>query len=145
MSEKKKILIIDDDVDFVEATKIVLETEYRVAVAYTGEEGWQKLKEENHDLIIRDMMMDGRAEGFIFSRKMRKNPQFSHIPILILTGMREQTGFFPIQDDPRHPKFLPVDEFVEKPIEPADLLRKVEELLKMKEKQKKLQFVFANH
>lgn len=131
--EQKKVLIIDDDTDFVEATKVVLEVKYQVIVAYNGEEGRQKLKEEKPDLIILDMIMGRKGEGFIFSREMRKNPEFSHIPILMLTGMREQTGFFPIQDDPRHPKFLPVDEFIEKPIEPQDLLKKVEELLKIKE------------
>lgn len=131
--EQKKVLIIDDDNDFVEATKVVLEVKYQVIVAYNVEEGRQKLKEEKPDLIILDMIMGRKGEGFIFSREMRKNPEFSHIPILMLTGMREQTGFFPIQDDPRHPKFLPVDEFIEKPIEPQDLLKKVEELLKIKE------------
>lgn len=131
--EQKKVLIVDDDIDFVEATKVVLEVKYQVIVAYNGEEGRQKLKEEKPDLIILDMIMGRKGEGFIFSREMRKNPEFSHIPILMLTGMREQTGFFPIQDEPRHPKFLPVDEFIEKPIEPQDLLKKVEELLKIKE------------
>lgn len=131
--EQKKVLIIDDDNDFVEATKVVLEVKYQVIVAYNVEEGRQKLKEEKPDLIILDMIMGRKGEGFIFSREMRKNPEFSHIPILMLTGMREQIGFSPIQDDPRHPKFLPVDEFIEKPIEPQDLLKKVEELLKIKE------------
>lgn len=131
--EQKKVLIIDDDTDFVEATKVVLEVKYQVIVAYNVEEGRQKLKEEKPDLIILDMIMGRKGEGFIFSREMRKNPEFSHIPILMLTGMREQIGFSPIQDDPRHPKFLPVDEFIEKPIEPQDLLKKVEELLKIKE------------
>lgn len=130
--EKKKILIVDDDVDFVETIKVVLETKYQVITAYSGEEGWQKLP-EMPDLIILDVMMDRRAEGFIFSRKMRKDEKFSKIPILMLTGMREQTGFFFPKDDPRDNYFLPVDEFVEKPIAPENLLSKVEELLKIKE------------
>jgi len=130
--KKWKILIIDDDIDFVEATKIVLETKYYVSVAYNGEEGRRKLKMEKPDLIILDMMMDGRGEGFLFSREIEKSPEYSNIPILMLTGMRKQTGFFPIEDDPRDSKYLPVDEFVEKPIEPQDLLKKVEQLLSKK-------------
>lgn len=127
--EQKKILIVDDDADFVEAIKIVLGTKYKVIVAYNGEEGRQKLKEENPDLVILDMMMRIKGEGFIFSREMRKNHQFSHIPILMLTGIRKKMGFFPIEDDPRHPKFLPVDDFIEKPVQPEELLGRVEKLL----------------
>lgn len=128
----KKILIIDDDIDFVASIKVVLETKYDVLTAYSGEEGWQML-DEMPDLIILDVLMDKRGEGFIFSRKMRKEEKYSKIPILMLTGMREQTGFFFPKNDPRDERFLPVNEFVEKPIQPQDLLEKVEKLLKNKE------------
>ena len=125
----QKILIIDDDIDLVEATKNVLEGIYSVNVANSGTEGWKKLEEDIPDLIILDVMMENRAEGFIFSRKMRKIEKYSRIPILMLTGMREQTGFAPIKEDPRHPKFLPVDEFMEKPVKPAELLDRIEKML----------------
>jgi CheY-like chemotaxis protein len=73
-------------------------------------------------------MMGKGAEGFIFARKRRKNPRFAKIPILMLTAMREKTGFdFP--GESIHPKFLPVDQYVEKPIEPQVLLEKIEHLL----------------
>ena len=123
--KKKKILIIDDDLDFVEATKIVLETKYHISFAYNGEGGRQKLKEEKPDLIILDIMMDGRNEGFNFSQEVRKNAEYSNIIVLMLTSMNRQTEYFP--------EFLPVDEFVEKPIDPQDLLKKIEDLLNKKE------------
>jgi response regulator RpfG family c-di-GMP phosphodiesterase len=65
---------------------------------------------------------------------MRKEEKFRNIPILMLTGMRNQTGFFFLKDDPRDNYFLPVDEFVEKPINPQDLLDRVEKILIEKEK-----------
>lgn len=123
------ILVIDDDPDFVEITKTILETkDYNVSFAYNQDEGFAKLGEETPDLIILDIMMRKGAEGFIFARKIRKDPRYEKTPILVLTSMREQTGFdFP--GEPMHPQFLPVDEYVEKPIEPQLLLEKVERLL----------------
>lgn len=123
------ILIIDDDPDFVEMTKAILETQqYKVNCAYEASEGFAKLEEETPDAIILDIMMGKGAEGFIFARRMRKDPRLAEIPILMLTSMREQTGFdFP--GERIHAKFLPVDEYMEKPIEPQVLLEKIEHLL----------------
>jgi CheY-like chemotaxis protein len=126
------ILIIDDDPDFVEITKTILETrDYSVRFAYNQDEGLASLEEECPDLIILDIMMRKGAEGFIFARRIRKDDRYRDIPILMLTSMPEQTGFdFP--GEPIHPTFLPIDEYVEKPIEPQTLLEKVERLLTRK-------------
>ncbi|UCF15966.1 MAG: response regulator [Phycisphaerales bacterium] len=123
------ILIIDDDPDFVEITQALLETkQYKVGCAYNADEGFSKLEEEIPDLIILDVMMGKGAEGFIFARKMRKDPRFAEIPVLMLTSMLEQTGFdFP--GERIHPRFLPVDEYMEKPLEPQVLLEKIEQQL----------------
>ncbi|MHC4559980.1 MAG: response regulator [Planctomycetota bacterium] len=126
------ILIIDDDPDFVEITKAILETkQYNVRFAYDPDEGFAKLEEETPDAIILDVMMGKGAGGFIFARKIRKDPRFAKIPILMLTSMREQTGFdFP--GERIHDKFLPVDDYIEKGIEPHLLLEKVEKQLAQK-------------
>jgi DNA-binding response OmpR family regulator len=126
------ILIIDDDPDFVEITKAILETkQYEVSFAYNSQDGFAKMAEEMPDAIILDVMMGKGAEGFIFARKMRKDPRFDKIPILMLTSMREQTGFdFP--GDRIHAKFLPVDDYIEKGIEPQVLLEKIEQQLARK-------------
>ncbi len=123
------ILVIDDDPDFVEITKSILETnQYRVNVAYSADEGFARLEEEIPDAIILDVMMGKGAEGFIFARKIRKDPSFAKIPILVLTSISEQTGFnFP--GEPIHPKFFPIDEFIEKPVEPQVLLETIGRLL----------------
>lgn len=127
-----RILIIDDDPDFVEVTKVILETkQYNVIAAYGSEEGWAKMEQQMPDAIILDVMMGRGAEGFIFARKMRKDPRFDKIPILMLTSMREQTGF-DIPGERIHQKFLPVDDYVEKGVEPQVLLDKIAQQLAKK-------------
>ncbi|UCF14522.1 MAG: response regulator [Phycisphaerales bacterium] len=127
-----KILIIDDDPDFVALTKVLLETkQYDVRDAYDPEEGFAKLEEETPDALILDIMMGRGAEGFIMARKIRKDPRFDKMPILMMTAMREQTGFdFP--GERIHSKFLPVDEYIEKGGEPQIVLDKVEQQLAKK-------------
>ena len=120
------ILIIDDDPDFVEITKVILETkQYTVRSAGNPDEGWVSLEQDVPDLLILDVMMGKGADGFIMARKIRKDSRFEKMPILMLTSMREQTGFdFP--GERIHSKFLPVDDYVEKGVEPKILLEKIE-------------------
>jgi len=124
-----KILIIDDDPDFVEVTKMLFETkQYEVSAAYDPEEGYARLEQEMPDALILDVMMGKGADGFIVARKIRKDPRFDKMPILMLTSMREQTGFdFP--GERIHSKFLPVDDYIEKGVDPQVLLDKVEQQL----------------
>ncbi|NIU10018.1 MAG: response regulator [Phycisphaerae bacterium] len=126
------ILIIDDDPDFVAVTTAILETkQYNVRFAYNPEEGLAELEKEVPDALILDVMMGKGADGFIFARKIRKDERFAELPILMLTSMREQTGFdFP--GERIHEKFLPVDDYVEKGVEPEELLEKIEKLLSKK-------------
>jgi DNA-binding response OmpR family regulator len=127
------ILIIDDDPDLADGTKAFLEQKgYSVRVAYDPDKGWAQMEEETPDLLILDVMMGRGAQGFVLARKIRKEPRFDGMPILMLTGMREQTGFSSPGGDPRHPQFLPVDVFLEKPIEPPDLLDRIREQLEKK-------------
>jgi DNA-binding response OmpR family regulator len=127
----KTILLIDDDRDFVSMVKLILETNgYGVHTAANAAEAEAVLdKGVRPDGMILDIMMSGRGEGMIFARKMRKNAAYKDIPILMLTGMRSATGFGPIKDDPRDLFFLPVDIYLEKPVLPETLLKKVEEML----------------
>ncbi|HBR18079.1 MAG: response regulator receiver protein [Deltaproteobacteria bacterium RIFCSPLOWO2_12_FULL_43_16] len=126
-----KILIIDDDADIVEATKIVLESKgYKVISANEGDAGYKKAEAERPDLIILDVMMKTKDQGFQVSYKLKNNPELSKIPILMLTSVGRETGFkFSKETDE---DYLPVEELVEKPIKPKDLLLKVEKFLKKK-------------
>ncbi len=128
MDKRNKILLIDDDIDFVEATKTVLESEpYDVIVAYEGEEGLQKAKEENPDLILLDVIMPVK-DGFTAAEQLKKDPQLSKIPVLMLTAFSSKVQETSI---PRSRGFtLEAEDYIEKPVTPAELLAKVKQYLK---------------
>jgi two-component system alkaline phosphatase synthesis response regulator PhoP len=136
MSEPKRLLIIDDDPDFVAGIKAILvKAKYEVDVAYNPKDGFQALKSKSYDLLLLDVMMGRGAEGIMIARKLGKDPILRNLPVLIITGIREQMAFlFPGQAV--HPHFVPVDELVEKPVEPKLLLEKVQALLKTAEARK---------
>ena len=108
-----KILIIDDDADMVEAIKIVLESKgYKVISANEGDAGYKKAETERPDLIILDVMMKTKDQGFQVSYKLKNHPELSKIPILMLTSVGRETGFrFNKETDE---DYLPVEEFIEK-------------------------------
>lgn len=136
MSEPKKILMIDDDPDFVEGIKSILDSAgYHVEVAYNPDDGWEALQRNGYDLLLLDIMMGRGAEGVALARKIRKDEVMRQMPVLIITGMREQIAFlFPGQAV--HPGFVPVDELVEKPVDPDLLLNRVESLIAAAEARK---------
>jgi CheY-like chemotaxis protein len=127
------VLIIDDDPAFVEITQSVLETrQYRVSCAYNANEGFARLEEDIPDVIILDIIMGKGVDGFIFARKIRKDSRFAKIPIVMLTSMREQTGFEFPGERVHPPIFLPVDVYMEKPFESQALLGEIERQLARK-------------
>ena len=136
MSARKRLLIIDDDPDFVEGIKSILEAaNYEVEAAYNPKDGFQALQTKPYDLLLLDIMMGRGAEGVMIARKMRKDPKLRELPVLIITGIREQIAFlFP--GGPAHPRFVEVDELVEKPVEPKLLLERVSALLQAAESRK---------
>ena len=125
-----RLLIIDDDPDYVDGIRSTLEkANYEVDVAYNPKDGYEALESGNYDLLLLDIMMGRGAEGVMVARKINKDPKLREIPVLIITGLREQIAFlFPGQSV--HPRFLPTDELLEKPVDPNLLLEKVETLLK---------------
>jgi len=130
MEKNKKIFIIDDNVDYSDAIKLILESDqYTVDVANSSLVAQEKLSKELPDLIILDIMMQKGAEGVLLARKFKKDPRLSKIPILMLTSITKQTGFEFHADDPRDDRYLPVDVFIKKPIAPKELLATVRSLL----------------
>jgi DNA-binding response OmpR family regulator len=129
-----KILIIEDDSDLVESMRLILETSsYEVGVAQSGEMGLQEVRRFEPDLIILDVMMETKTAGFNVAYQLRNSDpsseyaKYSQIPILMITSISEKTG---IPFDPKTDgAFLPVDGYIEKPIQPSHLLEKVKELI----------------
>lgn len=136
MSTQKRLLIIDDDPDFVSGIKAILDAaNYVVDVAYNPKDGLQALQSKHYDLLLLDIMMGRGAEGIMIARKLRKDISLRELPVLIITGIREQIAFlFP--GEPLHPRFVEIDELVEKPVEPKLLLEKISMLLQTAESRK---------
>ena len=128
MEKRARILLIDDDIDFIESTKTVLEREpYDIIVAYNGDEGLQKAREENPDLILLDVIMPVK-DGFTAAEQLKKDPQLSKIPTLMLTSFSARRGETAI---PVSRGFtLEVEDYIDKPISPEELLARVEKYLK---------------
>jgi CheY-like chemotaxis protein len=136
VAEQKKLLIIDDDPEFVEGIRSILESaDYQVEAAYNPKDGFEALETHAYDLLLLDIMMGRGAEGVMIARKMRKDPKLREMPVLIITGIREQIAYlFP--GSAVHPGFVEVDELVEKPVEPKFLLERVSSLLEAAEERK---------
>lgn len=137
MEAQSKILIVDDDPDIVESMRIVLENHgYSVVSASSAEEGAEKVASERPNLIILDVMMPEGTEGFHFVWRLRqdKDPELRDLPILVVTAIHGTTKLrlYPDQEDASYGpgEYLPVQGFVDKPIQPADLVAKVKALLK---------------
>jgi len=126
---KRKILIVDDDPDFVASTKALLEAlGHEVLTASNGASGLDLAKREHPALMVLDVMMATRTEGFEVARKVPETPELRGMPVLLVTGIRNALhlgfGFSPDET------WLPVERVMEKPIDPARFLAVVEELLK---------------
>jgi len=128
MEKKAKILLIDDDVDFVEATKTILESKpYEVIVAYEGDEGLHKAREENPDLIILDVIMPVK-DGFTAAEQLKKDPQLSKIPVIMLTAFAAKGGETSIPVSRGYT--LEAEDYIDKPIRPEELLARIDKHLK---------------
>lgn len=122
-----KILIVDDDPDVVEACRLFLEAEHhRVASAGSRADGMRAIAASAPDLLILDVMMEQPDDGIAMAQELRRSGFAS--PILMLTSLGQVTGHSYGSD----PDLVPVDEFHEKPIDPATLVRKVNQLLAKK-------------
>lgn len=127
-----KILVIDDDPDIVTAVQMVLEgAGHRVTSASSGKQGLEHVKSDRPDVIILDVMMESHTEGFELALKLHSpDPAsewkaFRNIPILMLTAIHSTT---PLRYEPDM-DYLPVELFVDKPIDPSDLVGKVNWIL----------------
>jgi len=122
-----KVLLVDDDPDFVEATRIVLESvPYEVIVAYDGDEGLVKAQEERPDLILLDIIMPTQ-DGFHVCEKLKSDPELWHIPVIMLTSLSQRISdtAFSVHDG----LMLEADDFIDKPVRPAELLARIARLL----------------
>jgi two-component system alkaline phosphatase synthesis response regulator PhoP len=128
MSEKTKILLVDNDVDFIDLNKAVLENSgFEVVVAYSGTEGLDRVRFEQPDLIVLDLMMEKHDTGFGFAKALKADPTSKNIPILMLTAVGSETGIDFSQELDGY--WMKTDDYANKPLLPEDLVKKINELL----------------
>lgn len=117
----KTIMIIDDDIDLVEAMRLTLESAgFEVIDAQDGSKGLEMIRDKHPDLLILDVMMGSLDEGFHLAYSLRNDPETGDLPIIMVTAVGTQTGYH--FDPARDEDFLPVDEFIEKPVNPQALI-----------------------
>jgi len=122
-----KILVVDDDPDFVEVTRMVLEANgYEVASAADGKEALARMCQEKPDLVLLDIMMAHILEGLEVSKEMQAEAELRRIPIIMVSSITDSphAGEFPTDE------YIPMDAWISKPVQPADLLEKVKRCLR---------------
>ncbi|GEM_PF-77436 len=123
------ILLVDDDVDFVEINSAVLENAgYKVVRAFSAKECLEKLPEVRPSLVILDVMMEQFDSGFQISNKVKERT--GGVPVILLTSIGAETGLPFKPDDAEGLKKMGADAFLDKPVKAAELLAKVKELMK---------------
>lgn len=123
----KKILVVDDDPDLVEATTMILKSKnYDVIAAYGGVEGLAKAKSEKPNLIVLDVMMPDK-DGYTVCREMKADPVLSEIPILLLTAVVSHIST--TRYTHQMGMETEADDYMDKPVEPAELVKRIEALL----------------
>jgi CheY-like chemotaxis protein len=124
------ILLVDDDYDFLELNRIILERAgYRVVVAAEPDQALTKMASERPDLVISDLMMTSLDSGFSLARAIKEAPAFAGIPIIITTSVTSALG---LDFRPRSETDMcemHIDAYFDKPLDPTRLLNKVAELL----------------
>jgi two-component system alkaline phosphatase synthesis response regulator PhoP len=125
----KKVLMIDDDPEFIDAITNILDAKgYDVVSANDGKDGVTKAKQEKPDIILLDVMMTTKSEGFDVARELNKDANLKGTPVVMLTGVRKEMNL-PFSFEPDS-DWLPVAAFLEKPIKPETLLKTIEENIK---------------
>ncbi len=124
----KKILIVDDDPDIRRALVAVLEGKYELKTAAGREEAGEALKSFKPELVILDVMMETVSSGFDLSRELKQDKRLGGMKILMLTSVDSAMNI-DFKSSAGDPDWLPVDDYLSKPIEPKVLLQKVANLI----------------
>jgi two-component system alkaline phosphatase synthesis response regulator PhoP len=127
MKAEKKILVVDDDPDFVEGTRMVLEeSNFEVVTASSGKECLERIREGRPDLIILDIMMPKKS-GFEVCKELKSNIEYNRIPVVMLTALKQKLPrtSYSIAEGLE----LEAEDYLEKPVEPKELVSRLRSIL----------------
>jgi DNA-binding response OmpR family regulator len=128
MSKKSKILLVDNDIDFIDLNKAVLENNgFEVVPAFSGQETMDAVRFEQPDLIVLDLMMEKHDTGFAIAKALKADPVYRNIPILMLTAVGSETGMDFSQDLDGY--WMKTDDYANKPLLPEELVKRIKDLL----------------
>jgi two-component system, OmpR family, alkaline phosphatase synthesis response regulator PhoP len=120
----KKVLVVDDDVDFCEATELLLDSKgYKVLLAHDGKEGLEKARAVKPDLVILDVMMP-EMNGYDVCVVLKADPELKKTPVLLLTAVDQ--NLFKTTYTQAMGLMTEADDYIAKPVEPQDLVTRVE-------------------
>ena len=121
-----KILVVDDDPDFVEVTRTILESKnYQVSTAANGKQALAMLKKEKPDLVVLDVMMSYVLDGLDVTEAMSQDPEMKDVPIIMVSSLpsTRYADMFPTD------RYVPIDDWLSKPVKPEELLKRVARLV----------------
>jgi DNA-binding response OmpR family regulator len=132
MTSNHKILFVDDDRDFLGAQQAFFQGKgYAVAIHDRVGGAVETAKAEKPDVIVLDLMMEHHDSGFQLARKLRQDPSFATVPILMLSGVASATGHKFSADAANLKEWLKLDAFLDKPVTGRQLLKVIEEKLRV--------------
>jgi CheY-like chemotaxis protein len=125
MDTRKTVLLVDDDQDLLEQSRMIVEKEYAVDVAYSGEEALKKVAEKQFDCIVMDVMMESLSDGLDTAKKIKANDATKSIPVIMLTSVNEHYDYSSqVESD-----YFPNDKWLNKPVKPDVLVAEIKKLI----------------
>jgi CheY-like chemotaxis protein len=135
MNEKKKILLVDDDLDLLEQNKILIESKgYEVVTANSSKEGWDVFRKNKPDAAVIDLIMEEHDSGFILCYRIKKDEHGKHIPVFILTSATYETGFKFGASTSEEKDWIKADAIVNKPVVIDDFVKRLESFFELNER-----------
>ncbi len=135
MDEKKKILLVDDDIDLLEQNKMLIESKgYEVITANSGKEGFEVFKKSKPDACVVDLIMEEHDSGFILCYKIKRDEHGKNIPVFILTSATYDTGFKFGASTSEEKEWIKADALMNKPVVIDEFVQKLEAFFELKKK-----------
>lgn len=133
MDKKKKILLVDDDIDLLEQNKVLIESKgYEVITANSSAEGWEVFKKTKPDAAVIDLIMEEYDSGFVLCHRIKKDEHGKNIPVFILTSATYDTGFKFGASTSEEREWINADELINKPVIIDEFVQKLETFFDLK-------------